>query len=312
VKHSLFILAFCAILSAQTPTPVPMPQPVPGAPAVDPNTVIITVGDHKITAGQYDELVKTLPQQYQEIARGPGRRQFAQNLVELSVLADEATKMNLDKNADMALQIQFQRENLLAQAMFQALQANATVSDADVQAYYDAHKADYETLTARHILIRSKGAPMPATPGKPELEDAQALAKAQSVRKRITGGEDFAKVAKEESDDTSSGEQGGNLGEFKRGMMVPPFEEAAFGLKVGDVSEPVKTPFGYHIIQVQTHSAKSLADVKAEILTQLKPELARKAVAALIDKAKFDINPNYFGPDPAAQGATPGPPPASR
>lgn len=271
--------------------------------------MIITVGDKKFTAGQYDSLVKTLPQQYQDVARGPGRRQFAQNLVELSVLAAEAAKLNLDRQTELSMQIAFQRDNLLAQAMFQNLQATTAVSDADVKAYYDAHKSEYETLTARHILIRVKGAPMPAAPGKPELEDEQAKAKADALRKRIAGGEDFAKVAKEESDDTSSGEQGGNLGEFKRGMMVPPFEEAAFALKPGDVSEPVKTPFGYHIIQVQTHVTKSLADTKTDILAQLKPELARKAVAALVDKAKFEINDAFFGPAPPPALM---PPPAAR
>ncbi len=148
----------------------------------------------------------------------------------------------------------------------------------EVQAYYDAHKADYETLTARHILIRVKGAPMPATPGKPELSDDEAKAKAEAIRKRIIGGEDFAKVAKEESDDTSSGEKGGDLGEFKTGMMVPPFETAAFAQKVGDVGVPVQTPFGYHIIQVETHKVKSLAEVKDQILAQLKPNAARKEV----------------------------------
>ena len=274
------------------------------APA-DPNAVVLSIGDKKITAAQYDQLVKTLPQQYQEIARGPGRRQFAQNLVELSVLAAEAARLNLDKQPDTALQITFQRENLLAQAMFQNLQQTTAVSDADIQTYYDAHKSNYEPLTARHILIRVKGAPMPATPGKPELEDEQAKAKAESLRKRIAGGEDFAKIAKDESDDTTSGEQGGNLGEFKHGMMVPPFEEAAFALKTGDVSEPVKSPFGYHIIQVQTHVVKSLADVKAEILTQLRPELARKAVGELVDKAKFDISDAFFGPAPPPPSVAP-------
>ena len=163
--------------------------------------------------------------------------------MELQVLADEALKLGLDKQPDTRMQLEFQRDNMLAQEMFLTLQQTSTVSDADVQAWYDAHKTDYEVLTARHILIRVKGAPMPAVPGKPELSDDEAKAKAESIRKRIIGGEDFAKIAMAESDDTSSGEKGGDLGEFKKGMMVPPFEVAAFALKTGDVSEPVQTPF---------------------------------------------------------------------
>lgn len=282
------------------------------APPSDPNEVVIAVGDQKITAAQYDQLVKTLPPQYQDVARGPGRRQFAQNLVELTALATEAAKRGVDKQPEVALQIAFQQQNLLAQAMFQSLTATVAVSDADVQAYYDAHKSEYETLTARHILIRVKGAPMPGVPGKPELTEDEAKAKAEAIRKRIAGGEDFAKVAKDVSDDTSSGEQGGNLGEFKRGMMVPPFEEAAFALKPGEISAPVKTPFGFHVIQVQTHVTKDLATVKPEILTQLKPELARKAVSALVDQTKYSISDSFFGPAAAPAQAPPAAAPVSK
>lgn len=303
MKLSLIFAAFCAILPAQTP-PAQMPPAAPAAPA-DPNAVVLTIGDHKITAGEFFEYVKALPQQYQETARGAGRRDFARNLVELQVLADQATKLGLDKDPATQHQLQFQHDNILAQAMFLSLQQTATISDAEVQAYYDAHKADYESLTARHILIRVKGAPMPATPGKPELSDAEAKAKADAIRKRLLAGEDFAKIAKEESDDTSSGEKGGDLGEFKKGMMVPPFEAAAFALKPGDISEPILTPFGYHIIQVQTHTTKSLAEVKPEILTQLKPNEARQAVKELTDKTSVNYNDGFFGPAPAPPPAAP-------
>jgi peptidyl-prolyl cis-trans isomerase C len=279
--------------------------PAPVAPPADPNAVVISVGDHKITAGQYEQYVKALPQQYQEVARGPGRRDFAKNLVELSVLSSEAVRLGLDKDPATKVQLDFQRDNMLAQAMFLNLQQTITVPDADIQAFYDAHKTEWESLTARHILIRMKGSPMPAVPGKAELTDEEAKAKAESIRKRIVDGEDFAKVAKEESDDTVSGEQGGNLGEFGRGKMVPPFEQAAFALKPGDISGPVQSPFGYHIIQVQTHTFRSLADAKPEILAKLKPELARKAVAALTEKTKFDISDSFFGPAPAPPPALP-------
>ena len=309
MKLSVIFLAFSAFLFAQAPpTGAPPAPPAMTAKPADPNEVVIAVGDQKITAAQYDQLVKTLPQQYQEIARGAGRRQFAQNLVELTALANEAAKRNIDKDPDVALQIAFQKQNLLAQAMFQNLSQSLPVSDADVQAYYDAHKSEYETLTARHILIRVKGAPMPGAPGKPELSDDEAKAKAEAIRKRIQGGEDFAKVAQAESDDTASGAQGGSLGEFKHGMMVPPFEQAAFALKPGEISEPVKSDFGYHIIQVQTHVTKDLAAEKPEILAALRPELARKAVGALVDQTKYTISDSFFGPATSAPAAGPGAP----
>ncbi len=315
VKLTLVFAAFCAILPAQMPTmQQPGSAPAPPMPS-DPNTVVLSIGEHKITAGQFMDYVKALPQQYQDTARGAGRRDFAKNLVELQILADEALRKGLDKDPATKMQMEFQRDNMLAQAMFMNLQQTSSVTDADVQKFYDDHKNDYETLTARHILIRVKGAPMPATPGKPELTDDEAKAKAESIRKRIAGGEDFAKVAKEESDDVSSGEKGGDLGEFKRGMMVPPFETAAFALKAGEISAPVQSPFGYHVIQVQTHTTKTLAEVKPDIMAQLRPNAARDAVTTLTEKAKVDYNDSFFGPAPAPAPqapATSAPAPAAK
>jgi parvulin-like peptidyl-prolyl isomerase len=299
-KFSPKILALCAVFPIQAALAFGL-APAMAAPAGDPDPVVITIGEHKITASQFNEIVKRLPPEAQGLARGPQRRDFAMNLAELQMLADQAVKTGLDKKPDLKMQIEFQRMNLLAQAMFQNLQENTAVSDAEVQAYYDAHKADYETVTARHILIRAKGSPMPAGPGKPELSDADALAKAQALRKRILGGEDFAKLAKQESDDTGSGANGGDLGTFKKGMMVAPFEAAAFTLKPGDTSQPVKTEFGYHIIQVQAHTTKSLAEAKPEILAQLKPAAARQAVVAMTGKAKVKISDTFFGPAPASK-----------
>lgn len=311
VKLSLIFLAFCAILPAQMPTmSTGAPPPAPVTPPADPNAVVITVGDHKITAAEFLELTKALNPQFQEVARGAGRRQFAEELIETAILSDEALKRGLDKQPEAQWQIEFRRENILAGAAFEELQKDSTVSDADIQAYYDAHKSEYETLTARHILVRTKGAPMPAPAGKPELSDEEAKAKAEALRKRILDGEDFAKVAREESDDTVSGEKGGDLGEFKKGMMVPPFEAAAFALKPGEISEPVQTPFGYHIIQVQTHSVKSLDDVKAQIVGILRPQKARDAVSSLVSKTKVDLSDAFFGPDPAAHPAAPATAPA--
>jgi peptidyl-prolyl cis-trans isomerase C len=310
VRFFAAIVAFSAItpLFAQVPAPAP-PQPsVPppaAAPPVDPNKVILTVGDQKITASQYDELVNALPQQYQTFARGAGKRQFAEQLVQVKLLSDEAEKRKIDKEPKLQQQLAFQRENILAGAMFQNLQDSIKVDDAAVEKYYNDHKTDYETVKARHILIRVKGAPMQAPAGKAELSDEEALAKAKAVRARVVGGEDFAKVAQAESDDSGSGAQGGNLGEFKKGMMVPPFEQAAFAAKVNEITEPVKSPFGYHIIKVEAHDTKSLAEAKPDIEKKLRPDIARAQVEAIRKNASVQIDDAFFGPAQAAPAAPP-------
>jgi parvulin-like peptidyl-prolyl isomerase len=306
VKFCVSFLFLAAVLSAQTPPAAPpgaAPQASPAA--ADPNKVILTIGDQKYTVAEYDAWVASLPDQYQQYAKGPGKRQFAENLVQMKLLSAEAERRKLDKDPKVVQQIEFQKENLLAGALFQNIQETTKPDDAAMMAYYNEHKNEYEKVKARHILIRVKGAPMPAAPGKPELSEDEAKAKADAIVKRLSVGEDFATVAKAESDDTGSGAQGGDLGEFGKGMMVPPFEQAAFAQKVGEVGQPVRSPFGFHIIQVQSHVIKTMADVKPEIEAKLRPELAKKTVEAMREKSKVTLDDSFFGP---AQPAAPAPP----
>src|SRR5580698_196644 len=257
--------------------------------------------------------MSALPPQYQQAARGAGKRNFAEQITQVILLSQEAEKRKLDQDPKVKVALTFQRENFLAQAMFQSLQDSVKVDDAAVEKYYNEHKNDYQVLKARHILIRVKGAPMQAIAGKPELTDEEALAKAKALRARLVAGEDFATVAKAESDDVGSGAQGGDLGEFKKGMMVPPFEEAAFAAKVNEITEPVKSPFGYHLIKVESHVTKSLVEVRPEIEKKLRPEIARTEVEQMRKSATVLMDDGFFGPTPPAMpgrlGIAPPPPP---
>ena len=144
------------------------------------------------------------------------------------------------------------------------LAKQAQPTDADLQALYlqqsDKFKQD-ETRDARHILIAVKA-------GDPKA-DADAKAKAEDILKQLKAGADFAKLAQQYSDDTGSAKQGGELGNVSHGIMVKPFEDALFAIqKPGDIAGPVKTQFGYHIIQLEKVNAaaqKSFADVRAQL-----------------------------------------------
>ena len=163
------------------------------------------------------------------------------------------------------------------------------VTDAQVQAYYNAHLADYQVkdqVKARHILI--------AVPeGSDAKTDAAAKAKAQGILDQLHHGGDFAALAKANSDDPGSKENGGDLGFFSKGKMVPAFEQAAFALQPGQISDLVKTSFGYHIIQVeekQTAHTKPLAEVQSTILPVIQQQEVGSAEQAyantLTDQAK--------------------------
>jgi peptidyl-prolyl cis-trans isomerase D len=119
------------------------------------------------------------------------------------------------------------------------------VSDAEVREYYDEHQDDFKRSASARVTV----AVLSKAPTRGDT--LASLQRAERVRAELAGGADFAEVAKRESSDPGSKENGGDLGTFGRGQMVPAFEAAAFALPVGEVSQPVATPFGYHLIQVQ-------------------------------------------------------------
>lgn len=315
--------AFTAV--AQTPKPVPKPAapaakpaaPAPkpavqapkpaapaasSAPAVAPDKVVLAVGDQKMTASQFEELLQAFPPQVQAQARGEQRRAFAEQFVQLKLVAQEAQRRGLDQQPKVQQQLAIQRENLLASLLFQDMMVNLPVDAAAEHKYYDAHKADYEEAKAHHILVRFKGSPVPLGPGKKELTDAEALAKAQDLRKQILAGKDFAAVAKAESDDTGSATNGGDLGAFTRETMVKEFADAAFANPVGTVSEPVKTQFGYHLIKVDAREAKTFEQAKSDIERKMRPELVKAQIDALRAKSNVVIDDTFFGPAAPPQG----------
>jgi parvulin-like peptidyl-prolyl isomerase len=264
---------------------------------------ILTVGGEKITAEQFEAFVDALPDQYKQQARGPMKRQVAQDLVRVRLLAAEARKRGLDQDKTTQNRIAFTIDNMLAGAVYKELLDKTPISDADMHKYYDEHKSEWEQSQARHILVRFKGSPAPLRPGQAELSDEEALAKTQDLRKKIVAGEDFAAIAKAESDDTGSGANGGELGSFKRGAMVPAFDQAAFSLPVGQISEPIKTQFGYHIIKVDKREVKTFEEAKPEIENRVRPEAARKALETMLTNANVVYDDAYFGPDPGKQPA---------
>ena len=329
-SRSLILFGAATVLLGQTPppqtppTPPPTPQihlsteeiPPAKQPEVPPDRVVITVGDVKITAAQFNALVDNLTPQYRNIARGNGRKQFGENIVKMLTLAQEAEKRKIDQTPEFKDQLMFQRFNLLASTLAGQVGKQVQVSDADVHAYYDAHKSEFETVHARHILIRFKGSSVPVRPGQNDLTDEQALAKAQEIRKKIQDGADFATIAKAESDDPGSGANGGELPPFRHGQMVPAFEKAAFSMKPNELSDPVKSQFGYHIIFVVSHDTKPFEEVHAELENRIKPEETQKAVTKFIEdlqKANPGVlDPEFFPapppPAPPAPTLTPKPP----
>lgn len=152
------------------------------------------------------------------------------------------------------------------------------MTDGQLAQYYEQHKEEFrreEQVRARHILFKL------AQQAGAE-EEARRRGEAETTLQRIQAGEDFAALASQLSEDPVSAQQGGDLGFFKRGEMVKPFEETAFGLKPGVVSDPVRTDFGYHLIKVEEMQEAGYEPVEA-VRTELRTRLAREEVRRLAE-----------------------------
>lgn len=165
---------------------------------------------------------------------------------------------------------------------------NFTVSDSDLETYFLQHKTEFiqnEDVEARHILVKVKDF-------NNKEQDNASFKKAQNVLGELKKGGDFAKLAEKYSDD-STAKNGGYLGKFQRGMMVKEFEDVAFSLKEGEISDIVKTPFGYHILKVEKHNLPkelTFEESKNRIKTIIEGELKKNG----FNRHVFDLYKNIL------------------
>ena len=289
----------------------------PAAPA-DPSAVVARIGGKPaVTEGEVHELVSRIvsaqrgripPERIPDAVKRL-RHDVIEQIVTEKVLLAEAAKAGIEVSeaeitnalaqitgglsdpaavaARAGVPVEVVRDDIRKRAIFDKLLSSATnglpaISDADVRAAFDDIRAKNpsafpdrpETVTASHILVEArKGV---ATPE----QDAAALEKIKGLRERALAGEDFAELARENSDCPSKS-RGGNLGAFPRGQMVKEFDEAAFAQPVGEIGEIVKTQFGYHIIKVTAHEEGKPVAFE-DIAPRLRHEMERDAVGKAI------------------------------
>jgi peptidyl-prolyl cis-trans isomerase C len=245
------------------------------ASAQDAQKPVAKVDGHTITEEDVkialDELAAGLPQQMDDAQR---RTYAIDYLVDLKIVAGQAAKEKLGDTADFRKRLDQTRDRLLMEAIL-TREGDKGATDAALAKFYEDTVKTLKTeqeVRARHILV--------------ERED-----EAQAALARVKKGEDFAKVAGELSKDPGSGKEGGDLGWFEKGRMVPEFAEAAFKLDKGQVSDIVKTQFGFHVIKVEDKRDKKPPEFAA-VKDQLKRYMTQKAqqdfVLKLRESAKIE------------------------
>ncbi len=269
-KITVFVLLMMALVACQ--------KKEAGQTTGPTGPFLAKVGTTAITKADYDREFAALPDYAQQMFKGEeGKENFLNEIVKKEILYQEALKKGLDKTPEFKQKVEdFKKLTLISELIGQEVMSKSKVSDQEVKDFYNKHKEDLATTTqirASHILVRTE-------------------AEANNVLERLKKGEKFETLAKELSIDKESAKQGGDVGFFGRGQMVPEFERAAAGLKVGEISGPVKSQFGYHIIKVtarKTGPTLPFDRVKEVIAQKLAGEKQKEAFDKYID----DIKKNY-------------------
>ncbi len=204
--------------------------------------------------------------------------QFVADMILVSKAAEDK---KLGDTPEFKRKAEFARKKLLMEGLLQSIGKDALTDEAMHKVYDEAVKqiGDEKEVHARHILFRA--------PAGDEKASKEAEDKIKAVIVRLKKGEDFAKVAGEVTEDPSGKANGGDLGYFSKDQMVPEFSEAAFKLEQGQISEPVKTQFGWHVIKVEDKRVKPAPKFE-EVKPQIENFVVRKAQAELVTKLRAE------------------------
>ena len=240
------------------------------------NKILATVGGTPITSSEVDEFLINLGQRGEGYNNPQGRAIILKQLIDSKLLLLDAKRNLFEAEADFRAQLAKLRDNLLTSYAAQKAIAGAKrVSDDDVKKYYEDNKSKFESgavVNASHILV-----------------DSEELA--LSLYEKIASGEISFEDAAKENSSCPSKENGGSLGEFTKGQMVPEFDEAVFSMDVGAITKtPIKTQFGYHLIKLNSKEESRVAElsaVKDAILEHLEAENQRAAYDSKINQLKI-------------------------
>jgi len=246
------------------------------APAAQPagGKVLARVNGEAITEQDVATAMDDVAAEYPNMPPDGLRNITLEFLIEMKIVAQKAKAEKIDQTEDFKRRMAYVQQRVLMQQLL-LREANAATTDAAVKKFYDEQVAQIkpvEEARARHILVESE-------------DDAKKIVA------RLKGGEDFAKIAKEVSKDPGSGAEGGDLGFFTQDRMVPEFATAAFALKAGEVSAPVKTQFGWHVIKLEERRVRPLPafdQIKDRVAQSLAARAQQDYLTKLRKDAKID------------------------
>lgn len=241
---------------------------------MDNNEVLAVVGGKQITNANIDMLIASMGQAGQNYMNPQGRAAILEELINQKLMLLDAVRNLYEREPEFKEQLARVKDELLVNYAVSKAVSNVRVTDDDAKAYFNEHPEQFageEQVSASHILVDSEE-------------------KALDLLGKIRAGKITFEDAATEHSSCPSGRNGGSLGEFGRGQMVPEFDNACFSMEVGALSEPVKTQFGYHIIRLDGKKEAEpmhFGDVRESIVRQLTMEKQRAAYQSKINQLKI-------------------------
>lgn len=246
---------------------------------LDSDTVAI-IGKYVLTKEKYKIITAYMKEKFNYTLTPDQEKEFIEYLVNKKLLAQEARKAGYADKKDIQVKYEWDFDDIISHEFYNDyVEKKSKVTDSEARDYYEKNKEDFIEVKAQHILIKNKNM-------------------ANNLYQRIKKGESFDDIAKSYSEDETTKPMAGDLGYFTKGMMVKEFEDAAFSLSAGEVSEPIKTIYGYHIIKVNDKRKISFDDSKDKIKKMINEKKKKDNFEKIINKIKSEnpviINENYF------------------
>jgi len=255
--------------------------------------VILRVNGDEITEQEFTAAFATLPQEMQQQFNSePGKQAFAEQLVRLKLLEQEARRLKLQQEPNVAAQLAASRTEILGSAALPKLVDKA--SPAAVRKYYNENQRQMQTVELSHIVIAYQGGLLPPKSGGAAPDQQTAMNKALKIYQQLKEGAKFEDLAKKESDDTASAARGGLLGEVAPGRLPPELDARVMNLKEGEISTAIPSRYGIHIFKMGARHTQPLAAVQDQIAQKVRQDETMRRVEELRKAAKVDFDPQFF------------------
>jgi peptidyl-prolyl cis-trans isomerase C len=266
-------------------------------PTVHGSRVVLRINGQPVTQDEFEAAFRQLPEQMQrQFGNEPGKVAFAEQIVRMKLLEQEARRLGLENDPKVAGQLAAQRTDILAAAAAEKVVPKP--SEEAVRKFYEENKGRLTTIDVSHILIAYAGGTVPPRDGGAAPSESDAVNKALFIYDQLKQGADFADLARKYSDDETNASRGGELGPMSRGMLPRELEAQVFRIPVGQFSGPIPSQFGVHIFKVNSRGTRTLEQVRAPIVDRVRQEEMARLVEVLRKNAKVVFDPKFF-PDTA-------------